>query len=355
MAISAHWDFPRPMASAAILVAVGEENGLTRAQCLAGTGIGARALADLEAQMSADQELRLIRNLLGHLGDGVPLGLQAGQRYQATSFGIWGFAVLNARTMRQAVEVGVRYARLTTAWCQPRILDRGDQALMTVSVDGLPTDVSQFLLERDAAILISIQRSMVPLRVPLTTVTCTFPRPPYHKAVDEYFGAPVAYDQPQDLIGVHRSLGDLPVPSHNTAFFKRCEQECERLLDSHRHREGLAGQVRQSIMRHLQMGAPLERVCEDLGMHRRTLHRHLAKAGMDYASLLEETLQTLAEHLLLTTDFSIEEIAHQLGYRQATNFIRAFKGWRQMTPLKWQRAHGTGGRTSKVGAESCAF
>ncbi|MCC1496964.1 AraC family transcriptional regulator [Alcanivorax sp. 1008] len=346
MAIAAHWDFPRPIASAAILVEVGEEYGLTRAQCLAGTGIAAKVLANLEAQISADQELRLIRNLLLHLGDGLPLGLHAGRRYQATSFGIWGFAVLNARTMRQAVEVGVRYARLTTAWCQPRVLDRGEQALMTVSVDGLPADVSQFLLERDAAILISIQRSMVPLHVPLTTVTCTFPRPPYHNAVDEYFGARVAYDQPENLIGMHRSLGGLPLPSHNTAFFKRCEQECERLLDSHRHRGGgLAGRVRQSIMRHLCAGAPLERVCEDLGMHRRTLHRHLAKTGMDYASLLEETRQALAEQLLLTTDFSIEEIAYQLGYRQATNFIRAFKGWRQMTPLKWQRVHG-GGRIS---------
>lgn len=132
-------------------------------------------------------------------------------------------------------------------------------------------------------------------------------------------------------------LGTLPVPSHNTAFFKRCEQECERLLDAHQHMEGLAGQVRQCITRHLQAGAPLERVCEELRMHRRTLHRHLAKEGVDYGSLVEETRQTLAEQLLATTDFSVEEIALQLGYRQATNFIRAFKRWKCVTPLHWQR------------------
>jgi len=331
-----HWDFPRPMATAAILVDVGQRHGLSRGQCLAGTAVTASRLADPQATITAAQELRLIRNLLKHLGDAVPLGLEAGQRYEATSFGIWGFAVLNARTMRQAVEVGVRYARLTTAWCAPRIEDRGEQAVMTVRVDGLPADVSQFLLERDAAILMSIQRSMVPVRIPLEQVTCSFPRPPYHAAVDDYFGAPVRYDQPENLIAVHRMLGTLPVPSHNTAFFRRCEQECERLLDSHQRMEGLAGQVRQCITRHLQAGAPLERVCEALGMHRRTLHRHLAKEGTDYASLLEETRQTLAQQLLATTDFSVEEIALQLGYRQATNFIRAFKRWQSVTPLQWQ-------------------
>ena len=76
---------------------------------------------------------------------------------------------------------------------------------------------------------------------------------------------------------------------------------------------------------------------EQLGMAPRTLRRQLASQGLDFQGLLAQTRHTLALRLLETTDYSVEEVAHQLGYRQATNFIRAFRNWQGVTPLQWQR------------------
>lgn len=343
----APWDFPRPMETAAILVAVGQERGLPVQDCLAGTGLDATRLGEPSARISAAQELQIIRNLLRQLGPDVPLGLEAGRRYQASTFGIWGFAVLNARTMREAVEVGVRFARLTAAWCAPRIEDRGAEALMVVKTEGLPQDVSQFLLERDAAILIALQRSMVPVHLPFTSVTCTFPRPSYHRLVDDYFGAPVAYDQAENAIAVPASLGNMPVPDHNSLFFERCHQECERLLDEQTRYAGLAGRVRSILMRQLHQSPTMAQISDELGVSARTLRRHLAREGIEFEILLEETRQTLAEQLLRTTDFSINEIADQLGYRHTTNFVRAFSRWRGTSPLSWKR-----GRTRSPGRQA---
>lgn len=338
MTLSArHWDFPRPMETASILVDVGKGHGLRARQCLAGTGLRSSDLADPAATIEADQELQLIRNLLGQLGPDIPLGLEAGQRYQATTFGIWGFAVLNAQTMREAVEVGVRYARLTAAWCAPRIEDRGDLSVMLVNTDGLPEDVKQFLLERDAAILIALQRGMMPLRIPLTFMRCTFPRPPYHQQVDAFFGARVEYDQAENAIAVQAGLGDIPVPDHNSLFFQRCEQECERLLNQQQRYEGVAGKVRAALTRQLHQTPTMDSISAEMGVSVRTLRRHLAAEDMDFESLMEETRRTLAEQLLRTTNFSVAEIADQLGYRQTTNFVRAFKRWHGTTPLRWKQ------------------
>lgn len=329
---------PRPMETAAILVNVGRQHGLSTRQCLTGTGLRAADLANADATLEAAQELQLIRNLLAQLGPDLPLGLEAGQQYQATTFGIWGFAVLNAHTMREAVEVGVRFARLTAAWCAPRIEDRDTLAVMAVSTDGLPADVSQFLLERDAAILIALQRNMLPLRIPLAFMRCTFPQPSYFRQVDEFFGIRVAYDQSENAIAVDAGLGQIPVPDHNSRLFQRCQQECERLLDKQQRYEGVAGRVRLALTGQLHRAPTMESISEEMAVSARTLRRQLARENIAFENLVEETRRTLAEHLLRTTNYSVADIADQLGYRQTTNFVRAFRRWHGSTPLRWKQA-----------------
>lgn len=109
---------------------------------------------------------------------------------------------MSSSTVQQAVSVGLRYARLKSAFCTPRFETRGNEDLMVADTSTLPVDVSRFLLERDSAALISLQRSVFPAQIPLTRIDCSFPEPVYSSAIRDLFGASVRFDQPMNCIGI---------------------------------------------------------------------------------------------------------------------------------------------------------
>lgn len=77
-------------------------------------------------------------------------------------------------------------------------------------------------------------------------------------------------------------------------------------------------------------------MAELCGMGLRTLHRKLAESGTSYRALVEEIRLARAEVLLTTDDYSVSEIATQLGYSGANNFIRAFKRLMGKTPNQYR-------------------
>lgn len=332
------WDFPRAISGIGILVQVGLDHGIREASSLAGTGLSGADLLQPDRQVEAAQELQVIRNLQRCAGHELPLGLEAGMRYRATTFGVWGLAVLSSSTVQQAVSVGLRYARLTSAFCLPRFETRGNEDLMVADISTLPADVSRFLLERDAAALISLQRSVFPVRIPFTRVDCSFPEPVYAGAIRELLGTPVRFNQPMNCIGISSEWRQSRFPQGDLSTFAFCEAECRKLLESRQLQDGVAGRIRRELMMNMQSQPSMEVLADRLSMTVRTLRRRLKEEGAAYEGLLLEARQALAEEFLKTTDLSVEEIAERLGYLQATNFVRAFKRWHGVTPRQFRGA-----------------
>src|SRR5262249_30879891 len=139
---------------------LGVDHGLSLRDCLEGSGVTPAMLADPTAVVGAHQELALVRNLVRAL-PGVPgLGLLAGQRYHFTAYGILGFAIVSSRNLRGALEVALRYLSLTYAYTLISGED-GEGEMRLLFEDGaIPEDVRRFLLERDMAAALTLQREM---------------------------------------------------------------------------------------------------------------------------------------------------------------------------------------------------
>jgi AraC-like DNA-binding protein len=69
----------------------------------------------------------------------------------------------------------------------------------------------------------------------------------------------------------------------------------------------------------------IETVAESLMMSRRSLQRSLAHQGLSFSQILAETRLRQATDWLTNTDKPVGEIAFDLGYRDASNFTRAFR------------------------------
>jgi AraC-like DNA-binding protein len=136
-----HWYFPRSSAGTGVLVRFGVERGLSAERLLAGSGLTEERLSDPAGEVTAHQELRVVRNLAAALPD---VGLAVGREYHATTFGMLGFAFLSSPTMRDAVEVALRYYDLSFAFSIPRVSVAGGQVRLVFDDRLLPADVARF-------------------------------------------------------------------------------------------------------------------------------------------------------------------------------------------------------------------
>ena len=110
----------RGIAGVHVLVGLAAEHGVAAGACLRGSDISPRLLREPDAEIEARQELTVVRNIVRHLGRQPGIGLVAGSRYQLTAYGIWGYAFLASRTLRSAIEIGIRYVDLTFAFTRFR-------------------------------------------------------------------------------------------------------------------------------------------------------------------------------------------------------------------------------------------
>ncbi|WP_405490332.1 helix-turn-helix transcriptional regulator [Nocardia sp. NBC_00511] len=73
-------------------------------------------------------------------------------------------------------------------------------------------------------------------------------------------------------------------------------------------------------------------LARELGLSQRTLRRRLLDEQTSYRALVDEVRDTLAMELLATTQLSIEQIAHRLGYSETSAFHHAFTRWHNAPP-----------------------
>src|SRR5690349_4840256 len=118
-----HWDFPRGIASVALLLRFGAERGLPRQALLDGSDLTDDQLADPVAEINARQELAVVRNLAALLPDA---GVDIGRHYHATTFGVLGHAFLSAATVQDAIDVALRYLDLSFTFTAPTAVLEGD-------------------------------------------------------------------------------------------------------------------------------------------------------------------------------------------------------------------------------------
>ena len=330
----------RSITSAQLLTQLGLDHGLSVEQCLRHTGLPPLQLAELHSEIEGAQELQLIRNLIEALPGRDDLGLQAGLRYQLTTYGIWGYALLSSQSFRQAADLGLRYLDLTFAFNRISLREDADQAHLQLDGSHLPDQVRDFLLLRDTVAVMVIQRELTGKRMPLDRVQLSMPAPADTARFIEQFGLLPEFACAENRISFSRHLLDLPLPRANPHSAQLCEQQCQALLAKRRVRSGLAGQIRDRLLSTPGRLADMEAIASELNISSRTLRRRLEEQGSSFRQLQEEVRQALAEELLAIASLSQEDIAERLGYSEVSNFLHAFKRWKGLTPGQYRQTLG---------------
>ncbi len=330
----------RAATSVELLLELAAAHGVPAGVVLAGTALDLEGLGAVDAEVTAGQELTVARAVVAALDDPPGLGLDAGERYHLTTYGIWGFALVSSPTLRAAIDVGSRHLGLTYALTDIAVEVDGPTARVVLGDAHLPADVGRFLVERDAAALRTVQRELFGADTPLERVSLRAPEPPAsvvarHEAV---FGTPVRFGAPVNEVVLPATLLDAPLPRADARTAALAEAQCRRLLEDRRQRVGVAGTVRQRLLRDPSAPPTMAAVAAELAVTERTLRRQLGAEGVRYRQLVDEVREALAHELLVVAGLSVEQTATRLGFAEPASFVHAFRRWTGTTPGAYRDA-----------------
>lgn len=304
------WDFPRQIAGTALLVEVGVDAGISAETLLRGSDLTPRDLGDHQREVTAAQELRVLRNLRADAPS--VTGTSVGARYHASTFGPLGFALLSSPTLGDAANLALRFIDLSFTFTIPAATIDSEQVVIAVDDRGVPSDVREFLVERDLTAIGRVLQEIVGSGFSVA------PEP------DGRDGRPILRFASHWL--------DHPLPQANPHAFALAEAMCRDLVSPRRSRHGIVEHVRIHVAQRLESGSPMADVAAALGLSERSLRRRLEEAGTSYRQVLDEVRQSAAEDLLASGVLRVEDVARRLGYAEATSFGAAYRRWTGRTP-----------------------
>ncbi|MFX0578210.1 AraC family transcriptional regulator [Nocardia nepalensis] len=336
------WDIPRSAMSAVFTTRLGEDKGVPVEVCLRDTGLTPRLLADPTAEISAAQELTVVANLVRALDYPPGLGIEAGLRYRVSSYGIWGFALISSPTLRSAIEIGLQFVNLTFAFSDIRVEQVGDEIRMVFEPSArVEPELRRYVVERDAAAVMTLQRDLLASPIELNRATCAFPAPPPDglRLYEEVFGLDVRFDAAETMAAFDATVLDAPLPQANEHTAVMAVQQCSDLLARRQARTGLAGQIRDLLIERLPTLPDASEVAAEMHMSDRTLRHRLAEEGTSFRILVDEVRRQLAEELLVIRGLPVAEIAKRLGYLEVSSFSQAFRRWKGIGPRAYRQQH----------------
>ncbi len=305
-------------------------------------GIAAEALFDHAKRASRRPEIpdfiALCGSALTLTGD-PQLGIRFGARLDLTSHGILGYALMSSRTVEQALQRLIRYIALAAPPIHFEQVMQGQRCLLVCKPEPnlLP---QQFYLDAVLVAVVVSAHTLLGGRVAREAelwFTCEKPR-----HADRYTALAdvrASFERPFNAVTMPRRYLDAPVLSAEPAMAELCRQQCEKLLANMRDRRGLAGRIREQLLRAPGQFPGIERIAGQYGLSQRTLRRRLDEEGTSYRKLIDEVRLELARTYLTSTALPVGEIAALLGYDDAANFRRAFKRMQRVSPVAYRTHH----------------
>lgn len=329
-------DFTRSPASARLMLAFGEEQGVRPDRLLAGTGLRRAQLDDPQVEITALQELRVAEHLLKALGPRPGLGMAVGLRYSFSTYGIWGLGLVSSATAAQALALAMRSMPLAYAFSLIAFHEEGDQAVLSFGEPDVADPVRRFLLERDMTAAARLLHEVLGRERVLTQFRLRHAEAApaeWLDRIERQFGARPLHSAGGNTLAFASAWLQAPLPQANPLTVATCEAVGAELLARRRARQSVVDLVRTYLH-----AAPLERLPDLprlatlLGLSERTLKRRLQEEGTSYRTLLGSLRQQRALALLEDTSLSMSDIAERMGFSDLSSFSQAFKRWFGVSP-----------------------
>jgi len=317
------------------LTAVVDELGADLRPALAHVGLDETMLQSVELRVSYRQGSEVIRRAVQLTGQD-HLGLRVGARQHPTAWGLMGFALMAADTLRDAVETGVRFQNLSGAmvvWSAGQG-DLGFTVWADLPDPAVDPAVGTFLVQEAFASAVTVTRLELGPQFRPRQVEFTFPAPRDTGPVAEMFGCPVGFSAPRNGLVFPAGWVRTEMPGRDPVTFSSLLEMLDGQLASRRTRQDLLEVLEISIAQSLPTVPTFTEQARRHAAGERTLRRRLAECSTTYEALVDGVRRERVEQLLRQPELTLTDITRRVGFSDVRALRRAIRRWHDMTPLQ---------------------
>ncbi|MFL5306657.1 MAG: AraC family transcriptional regulator [Polyangia bacterium] len=291
-----------------------------------------------EKRLPLPSFVRLIESASRATGDAW-FGAHLGEVCPLSALGLPGHIATLAPTVERALETFVRYYPLLGEATDVQFRRDDDRCSFTYRL----LDEESWPRRQDAeqviTMVVSLIRRWVNPRWAPELVWFEHRAPANAAEIERILGCPVRFDCATNTVWFDRAGAAGANPGADPSSFQLLSWFADTFAAQTRPAPTLTEQVRSAIDTCATLGdGTVAPVARSLGLQPRTLQRRLRAVQTSFRELHEQVRQTQAARLLETSDLSPKEIAHRLGYANASAFIRAFRRWTRTTPVRFRQS-----------------
>ena len=304
-------------------VDVAKSVGLEPYGMIARCGLPPACLTDPEVKVSAVGVVRLLEGSAQRSGK-LDFGLRLAERRSLSNIGALALLVREQPTIRRAIEVLIGYMYLHSEALLLSLEQEGELATLKLAVDvGRPVPVRQGVELSLGFLHRSLQQLLGKSWKP-HEIYFTHARPHRTDAYRRFFGTAIEFNQEfNGIICDARDL-DAAVPASDPTMARHVQQYLDTIAS--RPHTTTSAKVRECIYLMLSSGlCSAAQVAKRLGTDRRTIHRHLAKEGETFTSLMDSVRSELVTRYIENRDRPLSETADLLGFSAQSAFSRWFR------------------------------
>lgn len=299
-------------------------------------GIAAALLESPLARISQRQYALLIRTLRRQLRDEL-WGL-LGRPLPPGSFGLCMRQLVRCATLREVLREGFAFYHLLLHDFVPRLAVAHGVARVQFVLRRPPDERLDYGVKAFMLFAFGAASWLVARRIPLLGVDYTAAE---QRGTDtsRVYQAPIRYGQPHVGLSFDARWLDLPVVQSPQSLREFLAGAPANLIVKYRDSSSLTDRIRRLLRKRLGGELPsLEEVGAALHLTPQTLRRRLRDESGGFQQLKDELRRDAAIEYLLQTPLTLPEIAHRLGFSEASTFHRAFKQWTGVAPGEYRLA-----------------
>ena len=262
-------------------------------------------------------------------------GLRLANKRTVANLGALALLVREQPTIRKALDVMAGYIFLHGESLLLNMKEQDGEVKLSLAFDvDRPVPIRQGV-ELGVGFLHRSLQQLFRERWKPQTVCFTHAAPPKKDAHRKFFGTDVLFNQ--DFNGIicrSRDL-DAAVPAADAKMARYVQQYLDTIAA--RRNTTMTANVRECIYTMLPSGlCSADKVAARLGVDRRTVHRHLAREGQTFSSVMDSVRAELVTRYIENRDRPLASVSDLLGFSTVSAFSRWFKsqfgcsvtGWR---------------------------
>lgn len=261
------------------------------------------------------------------------------RRMKVGSFALLCHAALGSPTLERALRQVLRGFNVFLDDVHGELSVQDQQAVLRIDNRIADPAARRFADETFLVMVHGLMCWLAGKRVPLLRADFGYPRPTHASEYTVMFSSTLHFDAPCTSVRFNARLLSSPVVQDQEtlkAFLKTAPQSVflkykNEASFGHRIKRHLRGCVDQ------ERWPVIGDVAAQFHMSTTTLRRRLEKESTHYQALKDDVRRDVAIHCLCTNEMSIPAIGAAVGFREASAFRRAFKGWTGLQPGEYRR------------------